>query len=75
MKTTSQSRQDIPHHTPCSVQEGQTFRISKRGCVECKSEVGPFPKAKLNVVGKIACFFSLSEVDTWPVALYGQEEN
>ena len=42
MKTTSPSRQNIPQHILCSLQEGHTFRIHPRGFKVCKSCVFPF---------------------------------
>ena len=66
MKTTSKSRQNIPHHTPFSLQEGLTFRVSQGVMGSVKPSLSPL-KGQLCVLEVIEVL-EVPEVSTGLVA-------
>ena len=68
LKTTSPSRKNILHYIPYSLQKRQTFRKPLGGIWRVYFLSLPLLTTNLNVVGKITCFPSLSEVSTGPVS-------
>ena len=68
MKTTSPSRQNIPQHIPCSLQEGLGFRIPE-GVLESVNPELALSHCKIECTRTYNVFSYLPEVSTWMVAL------